>query len=288
VDKECDAMSKLGYYDLGATPMAACQFDQRFPYCLYVPRGHRQGTEGTHLVVVVHGTNRTAERYRDEFAQFAEEQNCIILAPLFPAGIVEAGDLENYKYIEYHGIRFDQILLAMVDEVAQKYRVDTSRFLLHGFSGGGHFAHRFYYLHATRLLAVSIGAPGMITLLDADQPWYLGTRDLKERFGTASTLPQMRAVPVHMVVGAEDTETWEINDTTSPRWMAGADATGPTRVERLKALRSSYESHGIAVGFDVLSGVAHEGYKVLEPVRDFFASVLAAHHEIRHNSPTHH
>jgi len=278
-------MSKLGYYDLGATPMVACQFDQRFPYCLYVPGDYTPGTGGTRLVVIIHGTTRTAERYRDEFSRFAEEQNCIILAPLFSAGILEPDDLDNYKYIEYHGIRFDQILLAMVTEVAQKYELDVSRFLLHGFSGGGHFAHRFYYLHATRLQGVSIGAPGIITLIDPDKPWYLGTRDLKERFGAASTLRQLRDVPVHMVVGAEDKDTWEINDHTSPRWMDGADAAGPTRVERLAALRTNYEVLGIAVRFDAVPGVAHEGYKVLEPVRDFFASALSCCREIRHHTP---
>ncbi|MEJ7757326.1 MAG: hypothetical protein WKF83_14410 [Nocardioidaceae bacterium] len=73
------------------------------------------------------------------------------MAPLFPAGIIEPDDIDNYKWLEYHGIRFDKILLAMVDEVAQKYHLDARRFLLHGFSGGGHFAHRFFYLHATRL-----------------------------------------------------------------------------------------------------------------------------------------
>jgi len=273
----------LGYYDLGPTPMVACQLDQRFSYCLYVPRSYQPGIGGTPLAVVVHGTLRTAERYRDELSDFADEQDCVILAPLFPAGIIEPDDIDNYKWLEYHGIRFDKILLAMVDEVAQKYHLDARRFLLHGFSGGGHFAHRFFYLHATRLQGVSIGAPGFITLIDPHQPWHLGTQGLEERFGTASTVGQLQDVPVHMVVGADDTDTWEINDHTSPHWMEGADAAGLTRVERLSALRTNYESLGIAVRFDAVAGVAHEGYKILGPVRDFFASVLSSDQERRAN-----
>ena len=267
-------MSELGYYDRGPTVMVACQSDQRFAYCLYVPRGCQPGDPDTRLVVIVHGTLRTPERYREEFTVFAEDNDCIILAPLFPGGIIDPDDLDNYKYLEYHGIRFDQILLSMVEEVAHKYQVDTDRFLLHGFSGGGHFAHRFFYLHATRLLGVSIGAPGMITLIDPDQPWHIGTGGLEDLFGTASTLGQMRAVPVHMVVGADDTDTWEINDSAGPHWMEGSDAAGKTRIERLTALCDNYRAHGIDVRFDLVPGVAHEGYQVLDPVRDFFAHVL--------------
>jgi poly(3-hydroxybutyrate) depolymerase len=87
------------------------------------------------------------------------------LAPLFPSGIIDPSDEDNYKFIKYHDIRFDHVLLAMIDEVAIKYRVNKDRFLLHGFSGGGQFVHRFFYLHPKRLMGVSIGAPGRITYL---------------------------------------------------------------------------------------------------------------------------
>ena len=242
------AVTQLGYYDLEKTPLIACQLDQRFGYCLYVPRGYQPGDPDTGLAVVVHGTLRTPERYREEFSAFAEEHNCIILCPLFPAGIIESQDLDNYKYLEYHGIRFDHILLSMVDEVARKYELDVSRFLLHGFSGGGHFAHRFLYLHASRLRGVSIGAPGMITMIDPERSWHIGTKGLEDKFGIASTLEEMRAVPVHMVVGADDTDTWEINNTSGPLWMEGADAAGKTRVERLSALRENYRARASRSG----------------------------------------
>lgn len=61
--------------------------------------------------------------------------------------------------------QFDHVLLAMVDEIAP-LPLAAGRFLMHGFSGGGHFAHRFFSLHPRRLLGASIGAPGMVTLLD--------------------------------------------------------------------------------------------------------------------------
>ncbi len=268
----------LSYYHFGRTTMFACQADQRFSYCLYVPESYDEaGTQTYPLAVVVHGTNRTAQEYRDAFADFAEAQQCIILAPLFPVGIIEPGELSNYKFIAFHDIRFDHVLLAMIDEVAALYRIEADRFLLHGFSGGGHFAHRFFYLHPERLLGVSIGAPGMVTLLDRERDWWVGVRDLETRFGKALDEDAMRQVAVQMVVGGDDTDTWEITIEPGGRyWMADATISGANRQDRMNALKASFERAGIAVRHDVVPGVGHNGYLVLDRVTDFFTETLAA------------
>ncbi|WP_028922647.1 hydrolase [Pseudonocardia acaciae] len=267
---------RLSYYHFGTTPFFASQYDQRFSYCAYVP--HDYDEDGDHeypLVVLMHGTERGAHRYRDEFAEFCERHRCIALAPLFPVGIGTPGELDNYKFIEYEGIRFDRVLLAMVDEVARTWRVRAERFLLHGFSGGGHFAHRFLYLHPRRLAAVSVGAPGVVTLLDTEADFWVGVRDLEQRFGTGLDLDAVRAVAVQLVIGAEDTATWEITiRPDGPRWMPGADRQGANRQDRMRALRDSLERHRVKVRHDVVPGVEHDGIAVLDPVREFFAEVL--------------
>ena len=268
----------ISYYGFGRTALYACQYDQRFSYCLYVPKSYDEDGDTSYpLAVTVHGTNRPAQEYRDRFVDFGEREQCIVLAPLFPCGIIEPGELNNYKYIKFHDIRFDHVLLAMVDEVAATYRLRGDRFLLHGFSGGGHFAHRFYYLHPRRLLGVSIGAPGVVTLLDQDQDWWVGVRDLDREFGIALDLPAMREVAVHMVIGGDDTETWEITiEPHHDRWMPGAGDAGRTRLDRLASLRASFERHGIAVRHDVVPGFGHNGCELLGPVKAFFADTLAA------------
>ncbi|MQA77273.1 MAG: alpha/beta hydrolase [Streptosporangiales bacterium] len=260
-------------YETGRTTAYAARGDQRFSYCLYVPEQRPQGRR-PRLVVLVHGTERGNVRYRDAFAEFGERHGCVILAPLFPAGIDEPRELHNYKFIEYRGIRYDQVLLDMVDEVAERYDVDADRFLLHGFSGGGQFTHRFLYLHPDRLACASIGAPGRITRLDDGQPWWLGTQGFGERFGREPDIETMRTVAVQMVVGDRDVEGWEINNPGHSNWMDGAEKAGATRVERLRTLRENYLENGIGVRFDLVPGVAHEGQQVLPVVRDFFRMVL--------------
>ena len=268
---------RLSYYGFGRTTMFACQADQRFSYCLYVPDSYdEEGIQTYPLAVIVHGTNRTAQEYRDAFVDFAEANQCMVLAPLFPAGIIEPGELSSYKFIAFHDIRFDHLLLAMVDEVADLYRVEAERFLLHGFSGGGHFAHRFFYLHPERLRGVSIGAPGLVTLLDPERDWWVGVRDLEDVFGKGLNLAAMREVPVQTVIGGEDSDTWEITVEPGGRyWMPGANDAGRTRLDRLASLKASFELAGIAVRHDIVPGVGHNGYAVLAPVKAFFADALA-------------
>jgi len=112
-----------------------------------------------------------------------------------------------------------------------------------------------------------------VTLLDPNQPWWLGTKGFAEQFGQEIDLEQLRAVPVQMVVGDQDVETWEINNPGHSNWMDGAERTGRTRIERCK-LSGTLPEAGINVRFDVVPGVAHDGREILPVVKEFFAEIL--------------
>jgi dienelactone hydrolase len=174
-------------------------------------------------------------------------------------------------------IRYDLLLLEMVKEVAGKYGQDWSSFAMFGFSGGGHFTHRFAILHPQTLWAASIGAPGSVTLLDPDRDWWIGIRNLPETFGIAFDGEALKRVPVQMIVGDADLETWEITHKPGgSHWMEGANDAGRTRPDRLKALAASFGKAGVTVQLDLVPGVSHDRMKVLNRVKDFLAGVLAA------------
>lgn len=263
-------------FRLGNTPVIACKADPRFSYCLFVPRDFgRRGPPD--VVVVMHGTARTFMPYRTAFAEFGRWMNCIILCPLFPVGVLGDDNRDGYKYIREQGIRYDEVLLSIVAEVGASYGVDVSRFALCGYSGGAHFTHRILMLHPSRLWAASVGAPGSVTLLDSTRDWWVGIRNVEALFGTEIDVAAMREVPVQMIAGAADLETWEITHTEgSKHWMPGANDAGRTRPERLDSLRRSFESAGIDVRFDLLPDVSHDGLRVSRQVQDFLAEVLAA------------
>jgi len=262
-------------YDLGPTVIFACKADPRFQYCLYVPPQVGKGAK-VDLLVAVHGTGRTSFLdFRDGFAEFGKWNDVAILCPIFPVGVLGYGARSGYKYMQEGDIRYDLLVLKMVEEVAEKYGQDWSKFAMFGFSGGGHFTHRFAILHPEKLWAASIGASGSVTLLDPDRDWWVGIRNLKEKFGIAFDAAALAKVPVQMVVGDADLETWEITHKPGGTyWMEGANDAGRTRPERLRALAASFEKAGVKVQFDLVPGVSHDRIKVLDRVKDFLAGVL--------------
>jgi len=273
-EKEANARD---LYDYGAGSVFACKADPRFAYCTYVPRPAGGPRRPLPLAVVVHGTYRTFMELRNAYAEFCKWNHCAVLCPLFPIGVLGDGNRDGYKDMAEGDIRYDRVLLAMVDELAAKLGCDFRQFALAGYSGGGQFVNKFALLHPQRLWAASIGAPGVVTRLDPDTEWWVGTRGMQERFGIEPDLPALRKVPVHLVVGKADLETWEI--TFKPghrRYMPGANDAGATRVDRIRSLKASFEKAGIEVQLDIVPNLAHDGLKVVGVVQEFLAKVLAA------------
>lgn len=273
-DAEAAARAKA-LYEYGPTSIYSSKHDPRFPYCLYVPPSLGEGGEKPELVVAMHGTGRGFTGYRDAFSSFARWNNCIILAPLFPIGVMGDGYRDGFKYMREGNLRYDHVLLAIVEEVSARYGIAFDRFGLFGYSGGGHFTHRFLMLQPHKLWGASIGAPGSVTLLDPSRDWWVGTRNFAELFGQELDIPAMKQVAVQMVVGAADLETWEITHKPGGRnWMPDANHAGTNRPERLASLRDNFAAHGIKARFDLVPNTPHDGVKVVPVVEDFFAGEL--------------
>lgn len=250
-------------YSMGRTPSYACQADQRFSYCLYVPGSYAIDRESTRILVAMHDTLRNNQSLRDLFAEYAEETNTLVVAPLFPAGIGSPDDLDNYKYLRYGEIRFDELVPRMVSEVAKKYGVTDGAFSLFGFSGGAHFAHRFLYAKPERLEALVVASPGSVTLPSKEYAWWPGLADFERIFGRAVDWAALCRVPAHFIVGAMDTNpNGIVQSKESPNWREGAGVAGANRVERIRSLHDQLRALGAQVSFEQLDGVAHE----LEPM----------------------
>ena len=264
-------------YDLGSTTVYASRHDQRFPYVLYVPREVLTPGNDVELVVVMHGTGRQFTQYRDAFAPFGRWNRCIVLCPLFPVGVRGDGDRNGFKRLIEGDIRYDKVLLDMVDEVGERYGKRFDKFALFGYSGGGQYVNRFAYAHPERLWAASIGAPGNVTVLDQRKEWWLGLGGFERHFGKPFNLSALQRVPVQMIVGRADLETWEITvPEDSAMYLPGINDAGATRPERLRTLKASFEAADIRVRFDELANIAHNGMQVVDVVQDFFAQVLRA------------
>ncbi|WP_420241207.1 hypothetical protein [Roseiterribacter gracilis] len=274
-------MRKLGRYELGKTGIIALQADPRVSYAAYIPSRYdvaKSETQRFDLIIGQHGSARLVREYRNGFADLAERRNAFVLSPLFPIGLVEVGDADGFKRLEFRGLRYDLLLWAMVEELETRYGVAFERIVIHGFSGGGQFVHRFAYLHAHRLHAISVGAPGKVTLLDDDRDWWVGTRDVERRFGRPIDREALRHLHVQLIVGADDTDTDEITvEPDSPLWMDGANDAGVTRIDRLRTLSDNWKRNGIDNELELAAGVGHKGTTgIMDAVNRFFDRALDA------------
>lgn len=256
-----------------AAAFRASSQDPRFPFCYHIPASSR-GAGPQNLLVLIHGSERAAMAYRDNFVEFAEANDCALLAPLFPVSPLGDGNGDGYKYLVEGDIRYDRVLLAMVAELEVLSGATFAEFGLFGFSGGGHFAHRFFYLHPHRLKALSIGAPGGVTVMDQAKKWSLGTADIEPLFGAPLDIEAMCRVPVQMVIGEDDTRDLVANP-ASPYYEPGLAATGANRRLRLQSLDRNYRNHGIDVQFEVVPEAAHEWLKMTDAVKGFFKPKFA-------------
>jgi poly(3-hydroxybutyrate) depolymerase len=218
---------------------------QRF--YLYVPRSY-DGRDQFRLLVVMHGAERRAEEYAEEFTAFADEHRYIILAPLFPRG-------ERYQQLgigDDDSIRADLRLLELVSEVGGRYRVETDRFDLFGFSGGGQFAHRFLYVHPDRLRSVVVAAPGTVALPTDRYRWPYGIADLGKLANVRFDLEKVRRVRALLIVGEEDVEDENLNESDE------ANRFGRTRLKRARTLHEAWQEAGIRHEYVEVADLGHE------------------------------
>lgn len=238
---------------IGSTSLYALAADPRFSYCLFVPDVPVAGA----VLVTVHGTERDAVGIRDALAPVAQARGLTVVSPLFPAGIDDPDDLDNYKFIRFGALRFDELLIQILQAAQQRTGADLGPLHLVGFSGGAQFVHRFLYLHPELLASVSIAAPGRITLLDPGRDWWAGTRDVEPIFGVPVDVDAVRGVPVQIVVGTDD---------------VGFGAT--SRGDTARALHENYLAMGVSSRLDIVPGARHELAALLPAIAEFLGDQL--------------
>lgn len=253
----------------GPIPLRA---DPRFTWRLHASAGFERAPADHRLVVAVHGSSRRVEALLSAFAPHADRNRWVVLAPHFPPDVLGNGDGDGYKTLVEGDIRYDRLLLAMVEEAAQALGARFDRFGLYGFSGGGQFAHRFLYLHPDKLWAAVIGAPGAITRIDDRFDYWLGTGNLAAVFGAPLDLDALRKVPIQLLCGDQDLAELPIPARFAERLKPLGDI-GRNRVDRIGLLLANYREHGLDVRLDMVPGVAHEGLRCVDTGARFLAAV---------------
>jgi pimeloyl-ACP methyl ester carboxylesterase len=258
------------FRDDGRSIVVAARLDQRCSYCVYSPPRTSENAVLNNLLVYIHGEGRRFQLILNALRTLGNASGYMIVCPLFPANILRDGNIEGYKYLREGDLRYDEVMIDIVSEVRSAFDFVKPRFLLGGFSGGAQFAHRFLYLYPEMLEAVSIAAPGSVTLLDESLQWWPGIGSMERVFGRHIDLEALKQVDIQLVIGDADKKGGAPARASSIYWSDEWHVAGKDRVERLKSLHNSYLNQGLRAELDIVPGTSHNFLGLLPSITDFF------------------
>ena len=190
-------------------------------------------TPDTPVVVVMHGVNRDADRYRDEWSALAQQHGFIVVVPEFDAQRFSGARGYNTGFFtEADGTPRARALWSfaaiepLFDDVRRRFGTQVPRYTIYGHSAGAQFVHRFVMFMPEARIEQAIAAnAGWYTMPDPAQafPYGLGNTPLDE----ATLLAALRK-PLLVLLGTADTDTKDPDLRTTPE----ANRQGPHRYAR--------------------------------------------------------
>lgn len=212
------------------------------------------------IVMVMHGVDRDADRYRDEWSPLADAHGFLLLCPEFSrskfpkTGWYNLGGMEMTADPARWAFSVpDRVFV----EARGRFGATSERYSLYGHSAGSQFVHRFLLLAPSPRVEQAISAnAGWYTLPLFDLPFPYGLRN------TAVTEAQVTAFlqrPLVLQLGESDTNPEHRTLERNPQ----ADRQGIHRFARglnfLAVGRREAERRGIALAWRLVTvpGVGH-------------------------------
>lgn len=236
----------------------------------------------TPVVVVMHGVNRDADRYRDEWAGLAQRHGFIVVCPEFSAADFPGAAGYNTGYFEtrdgtprprarwsFAGIE------PLFDAVRARFGTRAERYTLYGHSAGAQFVHRFVLFMPEARIEQAIAAnAGWYTMPDPATgfPYGLGASPVAPD-GLAAAL----AKPLTVLLGTADTDTADPDLRTTPE----ANAQGPQRFARGQTFFAAGQGAAARLGtpfgwrMEFVPGVGHKNSLMAEAAARLIAARAA-------------
>jgi len=213
-------------------------------------------TAHTPVVFVLHGLRRNAAEYRDSWAGYAEQNNLMVLVPLFsrdpyrgaagynlgnvfhPTNSLEARGRALPEQLNPRSLwAFSLIERLFTDFETQRDNNDSPRYFLYGHGAGAQFAHRFaLFMPDARVEQIIVANSGWYTMPNETIEWPYGIGGVS--IVDPALLDAFYGQHMLLLSGGADTATRN----TVMRQNVHTDAQGPHRLARAK--------HYFAVGQD--------------------------------------
>lgn len=191
------------------------------------------------IMIVMHGVNRDADRYRDEWIAVADRAGLIVAAPEFDADRFAGSQGYNLGGMPAPaGVSAFSAIEPLFEKLKERSGSLAGRYYLYGHSAGAQFVHRFLY---------AVPDARVEQAFAANAGWYTTPRhDRRFPYGLAGsgiTDPMLKRAltrPLTILLGREDTETGSNLRSTPEAAEQGAN--------RLERGRSFYASADRAAG----------------------------------------
>ncbi len=218
----------------------------------------------TPVVIVMHGVNRDADRYRDEWAGLARRYGFIAVCPQFGTadfpgalgyntGYFTTADGAPRPRAQWSFAAIEPLF----DDVRARFGTDAARYTIYGHSAGSQFVHRYVLFTPEARIERAIAAnAGWYTMPDTDIafPYGLGATPIGAA-GLAAALGK----PLTVLLGTADTDRQDPDLRKTPE----ADAQGFHRFERGQAFHARGQDAAMAAGvpfgwnIQFVPGIAH-------------------------------
>lgn len=170
-------------------------------------------TADSDILVLVHGTpgdqekaETTARYYVENWIEFSEQHDLILIAPAFDQTNFSSKDgeqaLGGYRGLFGRHIGADEFTLNIVQDIQNRYGLTGGRFYLYGHSAGGQFVARFIVTHPEQVKGAVITAAAIYPQPNPDIAWPYGLGPLD------TTLAWHKPEAVRPVEVTPDRATW--------------------------------------------------------------------------------
>ena len=191
-------------------PVDAAIGERRFAMRVFV-NVPTQGSADRPVLFVMHGVNRDADRYRDEWKALSEQHAVVIVVPQFDSTNFPKREVYNFGGVVDREVKvrpqrewiFPVIYQIFADFVSRSGS-KAADFDLYGHSAGAQFSHRFALLGGSpRVRRVVIANAGSYSMpvFDKPFPWGLGGIGLGE--GHLSRVLSLEGI---VMLGDKDTD----------------------------------------------------------------------------------
>ena len=252
------------------------------PVWYFLPNDARADTP---ILIVMHGVNRDADRYRDEWIPHASRYGFIVIAPEFSK---EAFPGENsYNLGNTHDAENrlqprEQWSFSFLEPIFDAMKSATGnrseRYYLYGHSAGAQFVHRFlYFMPDARVIQAVAANAGWWTLPDHEIDFPYGLRGSGI---DATELKSLLQRPLVVLLGTDDIDENHVN----LRKTSEAMAQGPHRYARgqfyFETARHQAKALGVPLAWQLATapGAGHHDREMAE----FAVKILFGQAAFRH------